>query len=366
MIGYLPYILFAIVSFGLFVFSAIFPNRSVKRFCLIAILTAFFLLASLKGLSVGIDTKSYQATYLKFKSASFFSVVTSWFPEVIFYSVMWCFAKLSVPFSVFLAINYLLIVIFLYFTYRNFQDGIFQLLVFLLLWFMNLSLSAIRQCVAVSITNFAFIWLIRRQHSVSPKIVFAYSALIFAATAFHAAAILMIFAPTVFLLPNDFKKASSLLLLLPFSVLLFPGVWYFGSAFLVGSGYSLYETRVSYKGVLFCLLTLLVVLYQFNWFRRLFKLDRFACKNEPNFTDCIMFMFLLVLDFFSLANYFNLTIVRISIFFYIPVGYFLMRIFSTMYNKKAMIVVQSFVIVCLGMYFIYDLPTLGNVPYELL
>ena len=364
MLGYLPYLVFVFASIGLCFVRLVFKGRNAKRACLILTLILFFVLAVLKGRNVGIDTKAYFRLYESYKNASFSDLIVSQFPEVGFYSIAWLFSNLSIPFEVFQGFNYLIIVICLYFVFHRFDNSSFQITFYLLIAFLSFSFSAIRQAIAISILNLAVVRLMysgnRRR---LPKIT-SFCLMVFLATSFHVSSILLLVLPFAVLFGSDLKRAAPLVLFVPVLVFLFPGFSYFFYDALAGFGYTVMETRISYKGILFFVFTILLLLYNQQWFRDFFKLDRFSSKITYSSSDNIMFLLLLFLDATALINYYSLVFARLSLFFYLPLGYFLSKISDSINSSKYQFVFRIAALLFAAIYFIYDLPTLEGVPYE--
>lgn len=366
MLGYLPYLVFAFASIGLFFVQSVFKGRNARRTCLILTLILFYVLAVLKGRNVGIDTKAYFRLYESYKTASFGGLIISQLPEVGFYSLAWLFSNLSIPFEVFQGFNYLIIVLCLYFAFNRFENCSFQITFYLLIAFLSFSFSAIRQAIAISILNLAIVRLICHGNGRRFPKVASFSLMVLLATSFHVSSILLLVLPLATLFGSDLKRSAPLILFVPVLVFLFPGFSYFFYDALAGFGYTVMETRISYKGIVFFAFTIFILLYNLQWFRNFFKLDRISTKIVYSSSDNIMFLLMLFLDVTALINYYSLVFARLSLFFYLPLGYFLSKISNSINSSKYRFAFQTVILLFAAAYFVYDLPTLEGVPYEFL
>ena len=364
---YLFYILFVFVCLCSVCGEIFIKNKKINTLCFFVPLLAFFVLAILRGNSVGIDTSNYRSTYDSMRSMSFSEAMKGKFPEVGFYGIQYIMSGViklpSIAADVF---NYLLICVLLSIAFFKSKHRTMMVSLFLFVGFFCMSFSGIRQAISISIITVAFSYYIHtRQSNIFIKLIIYYL-LVAVATSFHTAALIAALAPVVFAL--SFEKYQTpfipifILLFLP---LLLSRVFIVVSDLMAAtsSNREITDSRVS---ITLIAEVIFVAIFYFLFFTKIgdkirekIHMGKYEFKDEDS-----DYLWLIVLGCFWMSfNQSTTILTRFSMFFYMSIPYFLTQIADTFENKKAKNIFMIVATLLVGLYFVYSTPTLGLTPY---
>jgi len=203
-------ILFAGITGSLFIKKKKIRDLVVVIFCFAII----YLLSSLKSINVGSDTMAYYEGYEMAKDTGW-SVLTigNFEPGYVFISRL--FAKMGIPFQVFLFFIYALIYFPLArFIYKYSPQVIMSVIVFTCFQFLNFHLSGLRQALAISIGLIAFDFIAMK----SKWRYLFFFATVLIGMLFHRS--IFIFLPAIFIAKIKISAKSLFLIVVPIVVLL--------------------------------------------------------------------------------------------------------------------------------------------------
>ena len=215
--GYLIYIVFIILVLSCFLTFSFIKNKKSEIFFLLIILSFFFLIATLKSSKVGIDSKTYENTYLTITKRSFSEMLKHYNPEFAFYVPMYLFSLVGAPYIVFKIFAYLLICLFLFLSFFRRKQYLFELILLFFIGFFSMSFSALRQGIAMSIICYAFAFYIfenRISKVIWKDVIFV--AIVLFATLFHLSSIFCLLILPFFHIKIHAKYLVFFLLFIPF------------------------------------------------------------------------------------------------------------------------------------------------------
>ena len=365
MVDRLVYIIFALLFVCGTVFDLFFKNKRIKIIVLSIYLLLFFLIGVLKGQTVGLDTQKYTETYNYVSSLeSPMSFLIKKFPEITFYSLMILFGNiLKLPEICFWILEYGVICIFLFFTFYKQERSLFKFGVFMCLGFLMMSLSGIRQAVAISIGTFAIYNF--KNHYLNKnykKYLFYYLFSILALT-IHASSIILFLLPILFLIKWDKKTFAIWVLIFIFVPSILSRIFAFVSSNIYVD-YFPYNYSVS---ITFLLTIFLIVLLFFGYreekfFTKILKIINYSPDGFGDDTNMIIWIVFYGLIFLS-TNVFSLVIPRYSMFLYIGTIDLLFLLITGFKNKKMNYSVEIITMSFFAVYFVIRASTLGIVPY---
>lgn len=338
------------------------PNTKThgkKVFCIIAGITIFFLMA-FREYTVGADTIQYCNQFTRMLGMSLSEMISYSRYEVGFL----CFFKLVSMFTT----NPQWIIIFssaiisysiTYFIYHNSKNSLFSFLIFILLNYYFMSMTAMRQYLAIAFIIIGFSKYIKNTTAKKNKLTFLIYILIGAL--FHSTSLLLI--PLVFI-PTKFKYSKLLLLFtIIFSIACIPIAPKIFNVIVSSTKYNVYVDSVYYEGSQFAgflnfLVSTIFLLFAFNF-----------TKDKRKDFKYNFYLLLLSINTIIYALSINVSIfTRLNSFFDIFNVVFLANILLDIrdsYTRKIMVILFSillfifWLIIC-----IYRPEWYGCIPYS--
>ena len=364
--GYIPYIIFIIAGIALYILDYfIFSKRKYTKYIsIIALLTLFWILATFKATSVGIDSITYEGLYQSITQRDFLSVLSEYQLEIGFYGLVYLFAKIQIPFLIFKGLCYLAEAVLLFFAFKKVRFNVALLLTYLCIGFLSLSFSALRQGIAIAIVTFGFsLFASEKDSSPGIKKTVVYAALTILAATFHSSAL-----ACLLLIPFLFHKIKihTPFILLAFLAFIPRIVAVLFSVFggFTGYDYVTYSSRISFKLILYIVILVVSLILGQKEITSRFKLTNIVEPYEFSFLDSIMFFVAYLCLVFASFNIFSQILARISFYFIMGVVYFIFRSKEAIKNHKLSFIVELAIMVAFGAYLLLDSKTLGIYPYE--
>lgn len=367
MVGYLPYIIFALTGVVLSIFDYVILKKNVRLILLIVNLLFFFFLAIFKGATVGLDTIAYSQMY---ESASapgldFFVFVFGKAPEILFYSFMYLFSNvLHTPEIVFSIFNYLIICFFLYLSFNKEKLALTKLNLFFFIGFFIMSFSGMRQAISISISTFAIIFLLNKKAERNAKIYFIYLAIIALAICFHSSALVLVFVPLLFFIRIR-KEVVPWPLLFLFILPIINGQLFLYFSTIFDFEYQPFSSRTSITMVLVGFLILFYYLININNKVSSIFIKR-SLINKVEYDDTPINEYIILAYFSCLFMTFNNVssiIPRFSMHFYVAPVFILIALIGSIKTFKLSTIALTVILLFFAAYFIYSTPNLGLIPY---
>jgi len=187
----LVYILLLLYLFVVWVISNLLYKTKAKRekYVLVAVMWAVFLLLALKADSVGIDIQGYKAQYELTENVTWNDWDYVYF-EKGYVLLMKIFAKINIPFQIFMALIYGVSCWAIYFFIKAYsRNTTFSLLVFICYQFFVFYISGVRQALAMSICMFAYVIMDKKVQDIK-KGYLLFMILVILASSIHQSALI--------------------------------------------------------------------------------------------------------------------------------------------------------------------------------
>lgn len=365
--GYLFYILFVAFALSMVALEWLLKdkNKYIKAIPFIALLFAYFMMAILKSKNVGIDSYNYGEMYERYKLTSFVEILKTKNVEVGFYGLTHIFSGvLNLPIIIFDSFCFLIICVCLFFSFYKQENKTVFLAVFLFVGFYCMSFSGLRQSIAISLATLAFTILFEKSGKNAVLKYAEYFVLIALASLFHKASLMLFAVPVLTMLfVKDYMIPYFPILVLLFSPLLFGRLIILASANF-DRNINVFDGRVALTLIGE---TVFVVLFYLLYMTPLgkkvrSKMDVSDFEYSKKDSDYLILIYLSCL--FVAFNTASTVITRFSMFFYLGITYYLLKIASTINKPKLKFAYLLAITLLLGAYFVYSTPTLGLVPYE--
>ncbi len=363
MIVYIVYIAFALFAVGLVTLESFLKNKTIKLVIFLSLLIGYLSLGILKGSSVGLDTANYSHIYESAKLATFKDYVITDKLEYGYYASAYLFsASLKLPEIIFNAFNFLVIGVFLFLTFCHKERKTLYLTLFLFAGFFCMSFSGVRQSVAISICTFAFFFYFESKSKTYVRLLVFYL-LVTIAFLYHKSSIVLFIVPLITLIDLEFYQTPfvPLLLLLFFPILL--SRIYIIVITNINQNSIVFDSRLSLTLVMeVVFIIIMYFLYNTSLGKRI--RDKFNI-SDLNFGKVdSRYMWLVYLGcVFMCLNYSSTIATRFSMFFYLGIVYFVVKITDTIQKPAFQRVYIIGISALLGVYFVYSTPVLGLVPY---
>lgn len=359
----IPYFILIFIWFFIYLFlfkinflKKLDVNKKRSIYCFF-IAFSLIIIIGCKSFSVGSDTQQYiyiyNHVYLTLKDI--FSQQECGF---YLYNYFLRFLKISDQWYL---IFYAIIIVSIHtWFYKKYADNLFlTFYLFLTLGAFTISMSGIRQTLALSIVLLAFDFMEKKGF----KNFFIYLCLILIASTIHISALYVI--PFYLLKFVDFSKFKMKISIVILGVVLI----FSQNIVLISSKFFLFEKYQKYMNTSNTYVTnpLLIAIYfailVFCLF--LWKEDKWVnyskIKEESNIKS-IMGWGIVVYVFFVILGLYNIIIGRISFYFYTPLVIFLSNNISKIKNKNSRIIILIFTIILPG-YMFFKSQSLHVIPY---
>lgn len=364
---YIVYIGFALFALAMVLLEAFLKDKKIRFLPFAALLLGFFALAVLKSKTVGTDSYGYSVMYNEAKSKTFSEVFKENKIEIGFYGLAYLFsAILKVPEILFDIFCFALICGSLLLSFYKNENRTVYLAVFLFVGFFCMSFSGLRQSISISIATLAFTILFDDSRTKKyPSKLIKYLFLIAIASLFHRSALLLFAVPLLSLIfIDDYAIPYFPILVLLFSPLMFGRLLILSSLVTKEpSNNAVFDSRIS---VTLIGEVVFLILFYVLFFTQIGKKIR-AKINVGDFEyakkDSNYLLLIYLSCLFVAFNTGSTVITRISMFFFIGPAYYLVKMISTLKNKKMRIAYIGLLTLFLGLYFVYSTPTLGLTPY---
>lgn len=369
--GYIPYVVFLLIIVFFVVlesFASIKPGIKKAGFFIILIL--FFLILSFKSSSVGQDSASYEKIYNVAKTYSLLDFLKLKRGDYGFYGLLYFFSKvLNAPSFIFWSLNYFIITICLFLSFYKSKKPVLFLSIFLLIGFLRMCFSGLRQSVAVSICTLAIICLFnyKEKHLSRFKSYIIFFTLIFISSLFHISSLLLMLIPIFLSIKINKKYMWIPLIFIPFISEIGGGLFTFlTSMFSFAGFYQPISGRPSLLLLMFLLIFFVYYLLCNDTGVSALLSEKTSFKGiftkTSLFNNCVILFYFFC--FFLACNTFNGTLCRFSMYFYVFIPFMFYSIIYAFENKKTKIALTSILLTMLSVYFIYEGLSLKLFPYD--